>query len=65
MGARPGPQQAVMVRHLAITRRVKQAYPLPAINGTRAEPTAPIARIKESRLLELSDTEKKPRADSI
>ena len=47
MGAQPGPQQAVMVRHLTVSRRVTQPYPLPAINGTRAEPTAPIARIEE------------------
>lgn len=65
MGAQPGPEQAVMVRHLTVTRRVKQAYPLPAINGTRAEPTAPIARIEESRLLDLSETEKHPRTDSV
>lgn len=65
MGAQPGPQQAVMVRHLTVSRRVNQPYPLPAMNGTRAEPTAPIARIEESRFLELSDVEKQPRADSI
>jgi hypothetical protein len=64
MGAQPGPQQAVMVRHLALTRRVSQSYPLPAINGSRAEPTAPIARIEESRFLEPSEAERRPRADS-
>jgi hypothetical protein len=58
MGALPGPQQAVMVRHLALTRRVNQTYPLPAINGTRAEPTAPIARMGESRYVESSETER-------
>jgi hypothetical protein len=65
MGAQPGPQQAVMVRHLALTRRVNQSYPLPAINGTRAEPTAPIARIDESRFLEPPEAERRPKADSI
>jgi hypothetical protein len=65
MGAQPGPQQAVMVRHLALTRRVNQSYPLPAINGTRAEPTAPIARIGESRFLEPSEAERRPGADSL
>ena len=64
LGARSGPQQAVMVRHLTQSLRVKQAYTLPAINGTRAEPTAPIARLEESRLLELSEAEKHPRTDS-
>ncbi len=65
MGAQPGPQQAVMVRHLALTRRVNQTYPLPAINGTRAEPTAPIARMGESRFVESTDTDRRPRADSV
>lgn len=65
MGARVGPQQAVMVRHLALTRRVNQTYPLPAINGSRAEPTAPIARVGESRFLEPSVTERRPRANSL
>jgi len=65
MGARPGPQQAVMVRHLAVIRRVKQAYPLPAINGKRAEPTAPIVRINGAQHLELSSSEKEPRTDSV
>jgi hypothetical protein len=58
MGAQPGSQQAVMVRHLALTRRVNQSYPLPVINGTRAEPTAPIARIGESRFLEQPEAER-------
>jgi hypothetical protein len=58
MGAQPGPEQAVMVRHLALTRRVNQAYPLPAINGTRAEPTAPIARINESHFMEPPEAER-------
>lgn len=65
LGAQPGPQQAVMVRHLTVARRVKQSYPLPAINGSHAEPTAPIARIEKTRLLELSEVEKYPRTDSI
>ena len=65
MGAKPGPQQAVMVRHLTVARRVTQSYPLPAINGTRAEPTAPIVRIEETRFLELSEVEKKPRANTV
>jgi hypothetical protein len=64
IGAHPGPQQAVMVRHLTVTNRVKQAYPLTAINGTHAEPTAPIAHIEESRHLELTEIEKHPRTDS-
>jgi hypothetical protein len=65
MGAQPGPQQAVMVRHLALTRRINQSYPLPAINGTRAEPTAPIAHIEEPRFLELPKADRHPRANSL
>jgi hypothetical protein len=49
VSAAPGPQQAVMVRHLTIARRATQTLTLPTINGTRAEPTAPIARYKEDR----------------
>jgi hypothetical protein len=65
IGAQPGPGQAVMVRHLALPRRVNQSYPLPAINGTRAEPTAPIAQIEESHFIGSSEAEKRPRTDSI
>jgi hypothetical protein len=64
IGAHPGPQQAVMVRHLTVTNRVKQTFPLTAINGTHVEPTAPIAQI-EDRSLELSDIEKQPRTNSV
>jgi len=58
MGGQPGPQQAVMVRHLAIARRVNQTYPLPAINGKRAEPTAPIVRIEKAHILGQNEVEK-------
>jgi len=64
IGAQPGPQQAVMVRHLTVTNRVKQTYPLTAINGTHAEPTAPLAHIEEGRHLELTEIEKHPSTDS-
>jgi hypothetical protein len=65
MGALPGPRQAVMVRHLTLAQRVKQTYALKAMNGSHAEPTAPIAQIGETRLLEISETENQPRTDSI
>lgn len=65
MGAQPGPQQAVMVRHLAATQRVRQPHPLPAMNGTRIEPTAPIARIESSRFREPSEMEKQSKPNSI
>jgi hypothetical protein len=61
MGAQPGPQQAVLVRHLAITRRINQTLPIPAINGKRAEPTAPIIHIENTPVLEPSKLEKRTR----
>jgi hypothetical protein len=45
-GAQPGPQQAVMVKHLAAARRIKQPVALPSLEGTRPEPTVPIANIE-------------------
>ena len=45
-GAQQTERQAVMVRHLAVTRRVNQSLAVPAINGSTTEPTVPIARIK-------------------
>lgn len=45
-GAESFIHQAVLVRHLAITKKAAEAYKLPAMNGTQAEPTAPFARIK-------------------
>jgi hypothetical protein len=54
-----------MVRHLSVSLRVKQALPVHAINGTRTEPTAPIAQIEDSRHRELSEAEKHPRTDSV
>ena len=59
LGAQPGPQQAVMVRHLALSQRVKQTYTRPAINGSHAEPTAPIVRVEETRFMDLSEGEKR------
>jgi hypothetical protein len=58
LGAVPGPQQAVMVRHLTNTRRAKQPHPIPALNGTHAEPTAPIVRIEETQRMDLSNVKK-------
>ncbi|MFZ2096775.1 MAG: hypothetical protein WAV05_09075 [Anaerolineales bacterium] len=60
MGAQPGPQQAVMVRHLAVTRRVNQHLPLPAMNGKRPEPTAPILHMDNSDYLDPSEMDKQP-----
>jgi len=38
--------QAVMVRHLAVKRRVTQTLKVPVMNGSTPEPTVPVARIK-------------------
>jgi hypothetical protein len=60
MGAQPGPQQAVMMRHLAMARRVNQSLPLPAMDGKRVEPTAPIMHIENSDLTEPGELETRP-----
>ena len=46
LGAQPAPRQAVMVKRLALSRRVVQPAALPVLEGKRAEPTVPIAQIK-------------------
>lgn len=43
----PAVDQAVMVKRLAIGVRSQVASPLPAVEGTYPEPTAPIARIED------------------
>jgi hypothetical protein len=42
--ARPGPRQAVMVRHLAIHQKAARAFSLPALERGQAEISAPMAR---------------------
>jgi hypothetical protein len=46
LGAQPGPRQAVMVKRLAISRRVVQPAALPVLEGKQPEPTVPMAQIK-------------------
>jgi hypothetical protein len=46
LGAQPGPRQAVMVKRLALSRRVVQPAALPVLESQRAEPTVPIAQVK-------------------
>lgn len=60
IGAQPGASQAVMVRHLTVARPVSQAYPVPAINGTRVEPTAPIVQIDGNHFVETAEAERHP-----
>ena len=40
-----GPRQALMVKHLAVSQRAVQPVRLPALEKSRAEPSAPIANI--------------------
>jgi hypothetical protein len=47
LGFAPAVDQAVMVKRLAIGVRRHAANPLPAVEGTYPEPTAPIARIED------------------
>ncbi len=65
MGAQPGPAQAVMVRHLTIAQREGQAYKVPAMNGTRAETTAPVAQMNESRYQDPPEVERQSGTNSI
>lgn len=58
MGAQPGPSQAVMVRHLTVAVPANQAYPVPAINGKRVEPTAPIVQIDANHYVETAKAER-------
>jgi hypothetical protein len=44
--AEPILYQAVLVRHLAVTRRALQPLAAPAMNGSTPEPTIPVAQIK-------------------
>jgi hypothetical protein len=51
LGAQPGPRQAVMVKRLALSRRVVQSTALPVLEGKQAEPTVPIAQVKRTWFL--------------
>jgi hypothetical protein len=54
-----------MVRHLTVAQRVNQAYKVPAMNGGRAEPTAPIAQVNESRYQEPAEVERQSGVNTI
>ncbi len=58
LGAKAGNMQAVMVRHLTVAQRAKQPFAIPAMNGTSAEPTAPIIPSTLSRLQDPSHSER-------
>lgn len=44
LGAQPGPRQAVMVKHLAISKRIRRSFPLRALEGGHPEVTAHLVR---------------------
>lgn len=60
LGAQPVLHQAVLVKHLTVGRRALQPSPITALEATRPEPTAPIARIESAATSGAAN--KKPRA---
>jgi hypothetical protein len=46
LGAQPGPRQAVMVKRMALSRRVAQPAALPVLEGKQAETSAPIVQVR-------------------
>lgn len=49
LGATAGPLQAVMVKHLAIAKRVGRTFALPALEGGQTEATAPFAQSESKK----------------
>ena len=49
LSAAPGPEQALMVRYMALRQRVKSEFPFAAIENGSREPTIPLARIKNQQ----------------
>jgi hypothetical protein len=49
LGAEPGPVQAVMVKHLAIAKRVVRSFALPSLEGGQHEATAPFIRSESKK----------------
>lgn len=47
LGARPGPRQAVMVKHLAVVQKVTQQVTLPVLEAGHPEITASITRVDQ------------------
>ena len=41
-----GPPQAVMVRHLAVTKKAERAFAIPALEGKQPEATVPYAQVE-------------------
>jgi len=49
LGAHPGPSQAVMVKHLVISKKVVRPFTLRTLEGRQPEATAPMARSESKR----------------
>jgi hypothetical protein len=49
LGAECSPRQAVMVKHLAIQQKAVRAFTIPALEGGRAEVSAPIVRLEKHK----------------
>lgn len=49
LGAKPGPRQAVMVKHLAIAQKTTRPFALPSLEGGHPEITTPISQSQVSR----------------
>jgi hypothetical protein len=49
LGAYPGPRQAVMVKHLAIAKRVVSSFAMKRLEGGQPEITAPIAHSEHAQ----------------
>ncbi len=47
--ASPGPEQALMVRYLALRQRIKAEFPFGAVENGNPEPTVPLAPIKNNQ----------------
>ncbi len=47
IGARPGPRQAVMAKHIAIAQKAERPFALPALEASHPEVSAPIAHFQQ------------------
>jgi hypothetical protein len=48
LGAEPGPRQAVMVKHLALTQKAARSFALPALESGHPEISAPVAHVERT-----------------
>ncbi len=48
LGAEPGPRQAVMVKHLALTQKAARSFALPTLESGHPEISAPVAHVERN-----------------